>query len=158
MGYWNYFWLFMVPVQKPLISPISTVCSLVWGYCNAYYASNSMGDKQGSNWKGGWGGLTPSVPLFIPLWPPTPLFLLCCWHSQFIFHNWNPGDKWIPKGHPHMTPQKNICPSPLSPSLTPQALPLGSSRHKLLLLLFLLLLYCCLLLDLLARFPPKNNK
>ena len=41
---------------------------------------------------GGW-GFNPPVPLFIPLCtqPPTPYFLLCCWPSQFIFHNSNPG-------------------------------------------------------------------
>ena len=35
---------------------------------------------QGSNWRGGWGGSTPPVPLFIPLWPPQPpqLFSSCC--------------------------------------------------------------------------------
>ena len=49
---------------------------------------------QGSNWRGV-GGLTPPVPLFIPLWPPNPLvpavlLALPVHFSQFepCFHVW----------------------------------------------------------------------
>ena len=59
--------------------------------------NTNFSSMQGSNWREGWGGLTPQFPCLFHCDPPipNPLVPAVLLTPQFIFHNSNPGSMII---------------------------------------------------------------